>query len=872
MKQYPPKWIDHLLESIFKDRFIDEVIGDLHEWYNWKKQSRSGMQLYSGYLKNVLLSIRPYKIRKRKLLFLSIIDAAMLNNNIKISIRSLVQHKLFTVINIIGLTASLLSFLFIYAYVKHELSYDNFHPKADNIYRVLFQNPGSGYLSRPTPSPLAEIVLSGFQDEIQFARLGQDPVFVENGKEQYYEENFYWGDSSFFEVFNFPFLYGDASHALTDKNAVVLTQEVAEKYFGKGVDPVGKLLPIKIYDGDTKMLMRIDGVLKKLPANTDFSFKMIGSIANAFDLYKQFNKSWGFYWLDTYAYIPTKNTLFSIQQQVPTLVEQQLGKDQVGKYSFYFQPLAQVHLYSTNINSANTSGNINYVITFSIIGIFIVVIASINYLNLMNARLNKRKKEAGVRKVLGANKKQLLGQFLTESNLTILASLLLALLIAIMLWPYYIRFMGQQIPLSILLGWDSLLIVSGVVILCGTLTGIYPALLLTSVPAAMAINGRGQGRRKNRVQKVLVTFQFATSVFLIISSIVIFKQVNFITNKELGFNQKQLISIKVEDRSLQEKIEAIKESMRKSPGVQDITVSGESLPSAMNNGGGLAWDESSRLNPQYVNIVSVDSDFFKTLEVSFLLGSNFLNEIPFKSGGAIIINKAAMRLLGYDNPVNQKVEVNGEPHTITGVVEDYNYQSLKSTVLPTVFCLADPGSRISPDNIIVRVNTNNLSDKIAQLEKTWKQFSTDEYFDFHFVDESFQAIYSSDRQFLKMFTLFALLSIMISCLGLYGIVLFATEERSKEISIRKVLGASIYQTIVLIARSFLLLILISFTLGIPIAINFSNRWLQQFAYRVDMGLPIILVAGVIIIIVAGMTIGINTIKAAMANPANNLRD
>ncbi|MBT33271.1 MAG: hypothetical protein CMO01_26720 [Thalassobius sp.] len=871
MKRYPPKWIDSLLEALLKERFADEIIGDLHEWFEWKSESQSAVKLYFGYLKAVLMAFRLHNFKNVKTLFLLVIDTLMIHNNIKISVRSLLQHRLFTVINLLGLTISLMSFLFIYAFVSYEISYDNFHSKGENIYRVLQYNPESKNLVRSTPTPLADAFLTDFESSMEFARFGNDPVFVELDSQKYYEENFYWADSSMFNVFDLPFIYGDPKHALTEKNTVVLTEEVSNKYFGEGVNPVGKLLPIKIYDGNANITMRIDGVMKSLPSNTDLPFEVLGSISNAYELYSRFNKHWGFNWLHTYVYIPNKADVARIELQFPNIIERALGPEFVAQRSFYFQPLNKVHLYSTEVSGANAETSIDNIITFVIIGIFIILIATINYLNLMGARVNKRTKEVGVRKVLGASKKQLLVQFLTESNITLFLSMLMGITLVYLLWPVFINFLAKPIPFSILVTKESVSLFIALIFVCGTLAGSYPAWLLTSVSVSKMINKQANNRRKNNLQKVLVSFQFAVSVFLIISSVIVYRQVDFMSHKNLGFNQEQLLTIKVEDRATQEKIKLIKEEIAKLSAVQAVTVSGESLPSQMNNTGSLAWDEASRLNKKSIHVVSIDQDFFGTLEIPFLYGENFVRESDFGAESQVIINKAAMDIMGGENPVKTMIEIDDTRHEVIGVVDNYHYQSLLSSVIPVVFCTVPPGSRLSPDNIIVRLKTDDVFSTLDDIETIWKNFSPDEYFSFQFVDETYQAVYNSERRFLKLFSIFAALSIIISCMGLYGIVLFTTEEKSKEISIRKVLGSTVPQIVLLVVRKFMLLILIGFAVGIPLSIYFMNDWLQQFSYRIEVDFISVLLAGSLVSLVAAFTIGFNTLKAALANPIVHLR-
>ena len=868
----PPGWVDRFLTAILKDRFVDEAIGDMHEWYAWKQGSMSGFRLNLFYMLGVFQAIRPYKIKKIGGLFLLTLDAIMISNNVKISLRSLLAHRLFTFINLLGLTISLVSFLFIYTYVKYELSYDNFHPKADHIYKVLKRHPQTGHLSRSTSTPLAEAFLLEFEGDMQFARYGEDPAFVRVGDDKYYEGNFYWGDSTLFNVFNMPFLYGNPKKALTEKNTLVLTQEVSEKYFGEGTNPVGKLLPVKLYDGNVEMLMRVDGVMRSLPPNTDLPFEIIGSIANAFELYSQFNDSWSFFWLHTYAYIPDVKDLSGITGQIPNLVEKNLGPQYVDRVSYHFQPLKKMHLYSAEVERSGTDGNVNYIITFALAGIFIIIIAAINYLNLMGARVNKRRKETNIRKVLGANKAQLFGQFLTESILTVFASLLISLVLSYLLWPSFKGFLGKELPMSVVFGWDTLVVMLVIALLSGTLSGLYPAWLLATVPTNQVVDKHKSGIQRNRFLKILVSFQFSISMFLILSTLVIFRQVNFMSKKHLGFNKEQLLSIKVEDKSQQEKILLIKDQMGALPGVGAVTVSGETLPSQMNNGGGLQWDGKPREEAAYVHIVAIDQDFFETLEIPLIHGKNFSRTNKFEPGGPIIINRAAMELMGTASPVNKKVKVNGDDYIVAGVVENYHYQSLQTRVLPTVFCMVGPGDRLSPDNILIRTQTDDIQASLEAMEDVWNDFSGNADFSFHFVDESFQAIYESERRFLKLFTGFALLSIIISCMGLYGIVLFTTEEKSKEISLRKALGSSVLQIVSLVTKRFLVLILIGFVVGIPLAVYFSTDWLQQFSYRITVDAITVVASVVIVLFISLLTIGLHTMKAAMVNPVDHLRN
>lgn len=871
-KKTPPIWVDRLLDAVLKERFADETIGDLHEWYELRQETQSKLQLTYYYYLSVVKALRFYKLKKIKELLILVTEIMMVNNNIKLSIRSLINNRFFTVINLIGLSVSLASFLFIYAYLSYELSYDDFHTNKDKIYRVLNASEETPIRGRPTPTPLAPTFNSYFPNEVTFARFGQDPVFLQIGDNKFYEEEFYWGDPTIFSVFDLPFLYGSATTALTEPNTIVLTQEKSEAYFGKGVDPVGKILPVKVYDSNAKLLMKVVGVMKKIPTNTELPFELIGSMSNALELYAQFNNHWGFLWLHTYAYVPNDSDLKRIVNHIPVMRKEVMASQVSNHHTFEFQPLDEVHLYSNDVLGAHTSGNINYVITFTIIGIFIILIATINYLNLMGARINKRRGEVGVRKVLGANKSQLFSQFLTESNITIVISLLIALVVVGMLFNQFTTFIGKPIPLDIFFNWYTVGLIALLVLICGAVSGIYPAMILTTLKLEVSVNNHKRVKRRNSFQKALVTFQFAISVFLIISTFIIFQQVQYMTQTNLGFNKEQLVSIKVEDRLLQDKIKLIRDEMANVTGVEAITISGESLPSEMNNTWDIWWEGLPKGESRPIHMVSVDPEFFDVLEIPIRQGTGFGEQHASDSANFIVLNQTAADLLNSPDPILQKVEIGGSKRTIIGVAEDHYYQSMQSEISPVAFLIIPSGDRISPDNIIVRLNTDQIFESISGLENTWKKFSETDYFSFHFVDETFQNIYDSENQFLNLFVIFAIISIVISCLGLYGVVLFTTEEKSKEISIRKVLGSSTSQIMMLISKKFLVLIFIGFIVGAPLAIYFSNDWLQQFPYRIDIGVLIILTSAGLVFLISALTIGLNTFKAAVSNPVDYLRN
>lgn len=869
--RHPPKWIDLVLEYFLKDRFADEVLGDLHEWYYWKQETYSSARLKRAYLWNAFRTFRMHQLKRVKNLLINIIDNTMLNNNIKIGIRSLLQSRFFTVINVFGLTLGLVSFMLIYAFVTFESSYNDFHPKQDEIYRMLRKDLAKGERERPLPSPVANAFLRDFEGAMEFARFGQDPVFVKLEENQFYETDFYWSDASVIQVFDLPFVYGNPEEALTQKNTVVLTQTISEKYFGEGVNPVGRSLPIKIYDGDVEMQMRIDGVIEDLPSNSDLPFQLLASMSSVNDLYSHFMEEWWLSWLHVYVHIPEESTLNRVRAAIPTIVERELGEKMATQMTFEFQPFRKVHMYSEDVQASLTTGSIRQVMILAVIGIFILLVASINYLNLVSARMSKRRKEVGIRRVMGARSGQIMGQFFTESTLAVLFSFFLALGLTWALWPMFNDLLGKEMPISVLTSWDAIAQVSVVMFIAIVIYGTYPAWLAARIRTKGLVDKQLTIRSKRLIQKGLVAFQFAITVFLMVSSVLIFRQVSFMSDKNLGFNQDQLVSLKVEDKASQEKINVIKNVMKAVPGVIEASAAGESLPSDMNNGAEMRWGNSEDAH-EFTYIVSVDEFFFKTLDIAFVEGANFTATSDASDTGPIIINEAAARLLEKEYVVGESIGLPNNQRNIIGVVEDYHYQSLKNKVKPIVFVYGKPGFRQSPDNILLRLSEQQIAETLGELENIWNTFSSNEQFDYHFVDDAYAKLYESDRSFLTLFSLFTLLSIIVSCLGLYGVVLFATEERSKEISIRKVLGSSVSQVTALVSKKFLVLIVIGLSLGLPTSLYFINDWLEQFSYQLAPEPVFVSLALLAVLLTAGLTIGLNTVKAALANPVKYLRN
>ncbi|MDN5200336.1 ABC transporter permease [Fulvivirgaceae bacterium BMA10] len=869
----PPKWADTLLELCCADRFLEEIQGDLHEWFHKTVERKSLRKAKLLYALNVLRSLKTFRLRSLQSFILFIIDRTMLQNYFKVAIRNVFNHKFFSLINLTGLTFGIASCLFIYFYVKNELSYDSFHQHKDNIYRVVQTNPKTGTKWRSAPTPLGPALHNEFPG-IVMASMGEDPVFVELQGSKFYEPNFYWTDSTFFDVFSFPLKSGNPSKALAEPNCIVLTEKIAKKYF-KDENPMGKVINVKIYDGDKILPMKITGIAEDPPPNSHIQFDILGSMISGLELYKQFENHWGFNWLKSYVLLESKNDVERIKSQIPDMIDKYLGEGFSEQKGLYFQPLKEVYLHSKDINNKDIKGSIEYVYIFSIVGIFILAIASINFVNLSTARLTVRGKEVGVRKTVGALKSDLIKQFLSESFLLALTSILLALILVVLLWPFFIELIEKEIALEILFSWENLTALLIILFITGILSGTYPAFILSAfkpinaLKRATSLSKRGN---TNLMRRLLVIFQFGISIFLIVGSLVIYSQLNYMIKSDLGFEKDQLISVPVEDRGLQKRIDILKDEMGKVQGVEKITASGESLPSFMNNTWSFSWDEASEEAKLGIDVVAVDSDYFETIGVKLKEGRNFNKSFHTDSARSFILNNAAVKRIGWASALEKEIQVGGRKRKVIGVVEDFHHFSLKHNVRSTAYFIAPPGNRVSNDNLIIKVSSNDMVKTIEGLSDVWDRFSTEQVFDFKFVDDAYDQTYKADQRFFMIFGFFSVIGILIACVGLFGMVVHMTEQRSREVSIRKVLGASFHSIVVLLSKEFTRLIAFAFLIAGPLAYISTDRWLQQYPHRIDVTIWIVLLAGLLAFLISWITIGFNTIKAAIANPVRYLRN
>jgi putative ABC transport system permease protein len=808
----------------------------------------------------------------------------MFRNYFKTAIRNLYKNKGFSAINIIGLACGLATCLLIILYVADELNYDHYNKKLSQIYRVDadIQFGGHHFDLASSPDPLGAALKSNFPQVKQYVRLRDHGGFlVKKGNQNIQEDRVILSDSTLFDVFTLPMLAGDVHTALVNPNSVVLTESMAKKYFPKTetTDVVGKTLTVN----DTS-LYKITGVVKDLPKESHFHYDFFVSIYGQLSPYEI--NQWTSNNFNTYIVLDKNANSKKFASQLDDFVMKYveplfktmiITKEEFKKQGNYLHyiliPLSRILLYSHKDSELEANGNIQYVYIFSVIAFFILLIACVNFMNLSTARSSGRAKEVGVRKVLGSLRKNLITQFLTESMLISFISMILALAIAALLLPYFNTLSGKELTTQAFFSsWllPSLLLL---VIIVGLLAGIYPAFYLSSFRPVAVLKGKiAAGFKTGWLRSGLVVFQFAISIFLIIGTLVIYSQLNYIHNKNIGYDRGHVLIIKNTD-ALGNEAKVFKDEVLKLSGVQNATMTGF-LPTA-------GWRSDSPLFPTPTtdtkNAIStqiwrIDENYIPTLGMKMEQGRNFSKDFPTDSSG-IIINEAFAKLIGFRDAVNKPLYyMNNFPSTdftkyhVIGVVRDFNFNSLHDVVTPLVF-------HLQPHNgsIAFSVNTANIGNLISSIQQIYKRAAPGQPFRYSFMDADFNKTYQAEQKMVGLSITFSILAILIACLGLFGLITYAATQRTKEIGIRKVLGASISNVVTMLSKDFLKLVLIAALIAFPVGWWAMNKWLQSFAYRIHVSWWIFLIAGITAILIALITVSFQAIKAAVANPVESLR-
>jgi putative ABC transport system permease protein len=794
----------------------------------------------------------------------------MLFNYLKSAWRNLIRHPFSASINIIGLALGIICCIYISVYVWSATEADEFHSQKERIFRVNQGSNTSGRFEFITSYPLGTSLKNEYHEIDKIVRLGQDNVSIRSNSDSYfYEDSFYWTDSTFFQVFSFPLIAGDPKTALREPNSLVLTQSMAKKYF-EDENPLGREVDLKIYDGDKKFTLIVTGILADLPKSSSLQFNFLVPMHAGMQVYPQFENHWNLNWVSTYVLANNPQALKEKENQANAFFEKYAGKG-FANVDFEFQSLSRIHLYSGHIGNSLTNGIVNVYI-FSLIGILIFLLACVNFVNLSTARAELRRKEVGVKKTMGAFRKQLFFQFMVEAFLIATIVLFLSFSITLSLQPIASQYVdGTFVIYNPLVIAVVFLLAMMLIAICA---GLYPAIFLSGFKPLEALKSKTESSAHAtfNARQILVIGQFTISIALIAGTLIINKQVHYLKQADLGFTPDQLITIPVDDRELQKRIVPIKEIFRNTAGITSIATTGETFPAAMNNAGSITWQGSSVDNIKTTFIISIDEDYFDVIEAIFLEGRNLSKTSSNYDSSSIIINETARTMMGFNEVVGKSVSIDGKQRTIVGVVKDIHHYSLHQKVNPIAYFPIPAGDRACSDNIIIKISIASLPNTLVSLKNKWESLTQDRPFEYHFVDEEFSKVYAQEDRFLLLFEVFAFLAIIIACLGLMGLTSFVVSKRTKEISIRKVLGASISQILLILMRGFTIPIAIAFLIACPIVYFTMTSWLEKFAYQAGVDVLLIVISGITSWLIAFVFIGFQSIKAAQVNPADTLRN
>lgn len=798
----------------------------------------------------------------------------MLKNYFKLAFRNIRKHKFFSAINILGMSIGVAACLLILLYVVDELSYDRFHKNADRIFQIgLHGRIGDqDIMTANTCPPMADALVKevpGVEQATRIARFWGAPT-LKYADKVFTEEKIFHADSNFFNFFSFHLIEGDPNTALQEPNTVVLTEKIARKYFGDE-SPVGKLITV-----GGMQAYKVTGVTPDAPTNSHFSFNILLSAASAEQMQRPV---WLNNFLFTYILVDQKTSIEAIESKFPALVAKYVGPEverfmgvtmdemrkQGGEYGYYTTKLTDIHLRSKSRDDLQPGGNITYIYFFSGIGVFIILIACINFMNLSTARSAGRAKEVGLRKTLGSLRGQMIRQFLAESIIYSVIAVVVALVLCYFLLPQFNLMAGKQLGFEVFANPTFVMAIITLTVFVGIVAGSYPAFYLTSFSVVDVLKGQVRAGIKSKgVRSTLVVFQFALSIFLIIFTGTIYQQITYMQERNLGIDEHNVLILPNAGR-LGDGRSAFKNTLLEKTGIVSASYTNNSFPGVNNT---TVFKSAGSEQDHIMGVYYADYDHQDVMRFELKEGRYFSRDFPSDSS-AILLNEAAVREFGFTNPLESEVIYNDnnkkENLRVIGVFKDFNFESLKSKIRPLAIRLTDDSYQL-----MVRYE-GSPAEAVSSVETIWKQQAPGEPFDYKFLDESFDQLFRSEQRMGQLFTVFSALAIFIACLGLFALAAFMSEQRTKEIGIRKVMGASTTGLTLMLSREFTKLVIIAFLPAALIGWFVADSWLNEFAYRVDLNPLLFIGSGLIATAIAWMTVSFQSIKAAASNPVNSLR-
>ncbi|MDZ4699141.1 MAG: ABC transporter permease [Rhodothermales bacterium] len=808
----------------------------------------------------------------------------MLKSYLTIALRNLRRHKSYAFINIFGLAVGLAACCLILLYVRDELLFESMHKRADRIYRVHLEGAlaGQTFNSATTSAPMAAALRQDYPEVESAARIwGTGRVLLRSGDRSFYEEDFFWADSTVFEVFSFHFLQGNARTALNRPDGLVITESTARRYFGEA-DPLGKTLTL-----DNQLDLTVTGVISDMPDNTHFQFDMLGALLSQD---RSRSPEWignSFY---TYVLLREGHAGDVLEAKFPDLVrtyagpqlQQATGQSYEAlltsgvRYGFYLMPLRDIHLHSKAENDFAVNGDIQYVYILLAVAVFIVLIACINFMNLSTARSANRAREVGLRKVLGSDRRRLVQQFLGESVLMAIVAMVIALALMVALLPVMNTLSGKSLSLDLFRDPAIALGLLGVALTAGLLAGLYPAVVLSSFRPIEILKGQfTTGARGLWMRRVLVVTQFAISMMLLVGTGVMYNQLRFMQERDLGFRGAQAVVLPIETEAMRRHYPALSDALQAHPGVEHVAA-GNGVPGRFMNDTVFRPEGGTNEDLKNLKVASISDTYIETLGLEMAAGRPFSSDVTSDSTQAFLLNETGARLFGWspEEAVGKKVawvsrndDGTDEMRTVVGVVRDFHLESMQLEIKGMIFY---PGPQAFT-NVVVRVRPGDMPATLAFLESTWTTYEPGFPFRYFFLDEDFGRLFERERRLGQMFTGFTALAILIACLGLFGLASFITQQRTKEIGVRKVLGASVPVILLMLSREFTRMVLWACVLAFPVAWFVMDRWMDGFAYRTELGWGVFALAGLATLLIAWLTVGYQSIKAALADPVKSLR-
>jgi len=876
-RQQPPRWAERFFRWYCNDHLREAVLGDFTELYERRRAHMSKRRADLLFIWNVITFLQPFAIRKRSVT--QTYPVAMLQNNLKIAWRSMRRQKMYTAIKIGGFALGLATCMLIALYIRHELNYDQHYADKDRIYR-LYNEFHSDKLEKWTsfPASAAKIVKADYPEVEKSARLipyewfdgGNNLIRRDDQSENTYEEGFAYADQSLLEILEVPMVYGNPLHALDKPHTMVISRKIADKYF-PGQDPTGRTF---ILDDDPNKAYTIGAVMENFPSTSHLNYDFLLTLTEV-EFWKGEQDSWCCWNYNVYLKLRPGADVAALEHKLLRMrdayhvahLEKEGNKSaaDVRKNHYYrLQPVSDIHLRSAGIYDAIPRGDIRYIWLFGAIACFILLLACINFINLSTAKSANRAKEVGLRKVVGSLRGYLVRQFLTESILYSLVSFILAIVMVWLALPYFGTLAGKTLTVPWASWWLAPILI-GAALLVGVMAGVYPSFYLSSFRPIEVLKGSlRQGARSSGLRSAMVVFQFTTSIVLIIGTFIIYRQMNFILSAKLGFSKDHVVMIQGAATIKNQK--TFKDELRNISQVKNVTGSSYLPVHGTTRDQNGFWVDGKQKEEKSIGAQHwhVDQEYLTTMGIKLLEGRNLDPKIASDSS-AVVINQAMAKALGLKDPVGSRI-FNWRTWNVVGVVEDFHFESMKEKIGPLCLTLGEWGSIIA-----VKVNGADIQGSLQAITKTWNRFMPNQPFRYTFLDESYARMYDDVRRTGNIFACFAILAIIVACLGLFALSAFMAEQRTKEISIRLVLGASINNIFRLLTQNFLKLVAISFVLAAPLAWYLMRSWLNDYAYRTDLSWDVFALSGIIAVSIALLTVSYQSIRAALANPAQSLR-